>query len=66
MGRAQCEVAAAHGAKCADTYHLLNGKNGLRSAQPSLNPADATHLNQRGEDAFAKALIEDGFAPLNA
>jgi hypothetical protein len=29
-----------------------------------LNPADATHLAQAGEDKFAKALIDLGFSPL--
>ena len=64
MAKAQCEVAEAHDGLCADTYHALNGEDGSESAQPFLNPADATHLAQAGEDAFAANLIALGFAPL--
>jgi len=64
MAEAQCQVAEAHGGLCADTYRALNGEDGSESAQPFLNPADATHLAQPGEDAFAAALIALGFAPL--
>jgi lysophospholipase L1-like esterase len=64
MAAAQCEVAEAHDGLCADTYHALNGEDGSESAQPFLNPADATHLAQAGEDAFAAALIALGFAPI--
>lgn len=64
MTKAQCEVAEAHDGLCADTYHALNGEDGSESAQPFLNPADATHLAQPGEDAFAAALITLGFSPL--
>lgn len=64
MVQAQCEAAERHGGSCADTYHALNGDDGSESAQPFLNPADATHLAQPGEDAFAAALIALGFAPL--
>ena len=64
MAKAQCEVAEAHDGLCADTYRALNGEDGSESAQPFLNPADATHLAQPGEDAFAAALIALGFAPL--
>lgn len=60
----QCDVAREHGGACADAFHLLNGKSGAESAQPFLNPADATHLAQRGQDAFAEALIAEGMAPL--
>lgn len=64
MAEAQCRVAEAHDGLCADTYHALNGEDGSESAQPFLNPADATHLAQPGEDAFAAALITLGFSPL--
>lgn len=64
MVQAQCEIAKLHGGMCADTYHALNGKDGSESAQPFLNPADATHLAQPGEDAFAVALSALGFSPL--
>jgi lysophospholipase L1-like esterase len=64
MAQAQCEVAELHGGKCADTYHALNGEDGTESAQRFLNPEDATHLAQPGEDAFADALIAVGFGPL--
>jgi hypothetical protein len=64
MAITQCGVASHHGGVCADTYHALNGADGLESAQPFLNPADATHLAQPGEDEFAKALIDLGFSPL--
>jgi lysophospholipase L1-like esterase len=66
MGEAQCEIVEEHGGACADTYHALNGKDGTNSAQPFLNPADATHLAQPGEDAFAGALIALGFSPLQS
>jgi lysophospholipase L1-like esterase len=66
MAEAQCEVAEAHDGLCADTYHALNGEDGSESAQPFLNPADATHLAQTGADAFAAALIALGFAPLHS
>ena len=65
MAEAQCEVAESDDGLCADTYHALNGKDGSESAQPFLNPADATHLAQPGEDAFATVLIALGFAPLH-
>jgi lysophospholipase L1-like esterase len=64
MVQAQCEVAELHGGSCADTYHALNGGDGSESAQPFLNPADATHLAQPGEDAFAAAIIAQGFSPI--
>jgi lysophospholipase L1-like esterase len=64
MAQAQCEVAKLHRGLCADTYHALNGKDGSESAQPFLNPADATHLAQPGEDVFAAALIALRFSPL--
>jgi len=64
MAEAECEVAEAHDGLCADTYRALNGEDGSESAQPFLNPGDATHLAQPGEDAFAAALIALGFAPL--
>jgi lysophospholipase L1-like esterase len=64
MAEAQCEVAEAHDGLCADTYHALNGEDGSESAQPFLNPADATHLAQPGEDAFAAAIIALGFSPI--
>jgi lysophospholipase L1-like esterase len=64
MAQAQCEIAELHGGLCADTYHALNGGDGSESAQPYLNPADATHLAQPGEDAFADAIIALGFSPL--
>lgn len=64
MVRAQCEVAERHDGSCADTYHALNGEDGSESAQDFLNPVDATHLAQAGEDAFAAAIISLGLSPL--
>lgn len=64
MVDAQCEIVEEHDGACADTYHALNGKDGTDSAQPFLNPADATHLAQSGEDAFARAIVALGFSPL--
>jgi hypothetical protein len=64
MVQAQCEAAEHHGGSCADTYGALNGDHGSESAQPFLNPADATHLAQPGEDAFAAAIIALGFSPI--
>jgi lysophospholipase L1-like esterase len=66
MVRTQCEIVEEHDGACADTYHALNGKDGTDSAQPFLNPADATHLAQPGEDAFARAVIALGFSPLKS
>jgi lysophospholipase L1-like esterase len=66
MANLQCEIVEEHGGACADTYHALNGKDGGDSAQPFLNPADATHLAQRGEDAFSRALVTLGFSPLRS
>jgi len=66
MVRAQCAIAEGHHGLCADTYHRLNGNTGLRSAQPFLNPADATHLAASGEDTVAAALIALAYAPLTA
>jgi len=65
MVAAQCKAAREHGGSCADAFHILNGKSGAESAQPFLNPDDATHLAQRGQDAFAEALIAEGLAPLH-
>lgn len=64
MVRAQCEIASQHDGVCLSTYHPLNGVDGLESAQPFLNPGDATHLAQPGHDAFAEALVAAGFSPL--
>jgi len=66
MVRAQCKLVEEHGGACADTYHALNGKDGHDSAQPFLNAADATHLAQPGEDAFAAAIAALGFSPLQS
>lgn len=66
MVRTQCEIVEEHDGACADTYHALNGRDGSDSAQPFLNPADATHLAQPGEDAFARAIATLGFSPLQS
>jgi hypothetical protein len=63
MVNAQCEVAGFHGGRCADIYHIMNGPNGRHSAQAYLL-GDCTHLNQRGHNAAAAALIKLGLAPL--
>lgn len=60
----QCAVARDHGGMCVDVFHVLNGRNGRRSAQSYLNPVDATHLTQRGHDAVAHTVVKIGFAPL--
>jgi hypothetical protein len=62
MAAVQCEIAKDHGGLCADTLHRLNGANGAKSAQPFL--LDFVHLAQRGQDAFADALVAVGMAPL--
>lgn len=62
----QCRLAARHGGQCADVFHVLNGPNGQRSAQRFLNPADATHLSQRGHDTVAEVVVDLGLRPLVA
>jgi len=64
MVQAQCAVVEQHGGRCADVYHVLNGKTGLQSAQHYLEPADPPHLAAPGEDAVARTVIALGFAPL--
>ena len=61
--RAACDAAAAHGARCVDTYHALNGATGRDPAGPFL-AADSTHLAQAGHDTFAEVLLAAGAAPL--
>jgi lysophospholipase L1-like esterase len=60
---AQCWVVVMHGGQCADLFHLLNGPNGTRDAGPYLVD-DHTHLNQRGHQRVADALITLGLSPL--
>jgi hypothetical protein len=62
----QCRLAKRHGGKCADAMHAFNGKDGRKSAQAFLNPADATHLAQSGHDTIAKLVVGLGFEPLQA
>lgn len=64
MVQAQCAVVEQHGGRCADVYHVLNGKTGLQSAQHYLEPSDPPHLAAPGEDAVARTVIALGFAPL--
>jgi hypothetical protein len=63
MVHAQCQVIRFHGGRCADVYHVFNGPNGRRAAGAYLSD-DYTHLNQRGHDAAAAALIKLGLSPL--
>ena len=65
MARLQCGAARRHGGLCADAWHALNGRDGRRSAQRFLNPADDTHLTQRGHDRIAELVTALGFAPLD-
>ena len=65
MADVQCRAAARHGGLCADAWHALNGRDGRRSAQRFLNPADDTHLTQRGHDVVARLVIGLGFDPLD-
>lgn len=64
MASLQCTLAAKHGGKCADIFHVLNGPSGRTSAQRFLNPADATHLAQQGHDKVAGVVVDLGFRPL--
>jgi hypothetical protein len=64
MVHAQCEVVGWHGGRCADIYHVMNGARGDRPAAAYLDPQGYTHLNQRGHQAAAAALIKLGLAPL--
>ena len=64
IAQTQCEIAERHGGRCADTYHALNGPDGLGKPQAFLDPVDQIHPAQSGHDAFAMALINLGFAPL--
>jgi lysophospholipase L1-like esterase len=61
---AQCWVVAMHGGRCADLFHVLNGPKGNRDAGPYL-VEDHTHLNQRGHERVADALIALGLSPLS-
>jgi lysophospholipase L1-like esterase len=60
----QCEVAANHGAECADIYHVFNGSDGREPAGDYL-ATDYTHLSQRGHDAVASVLADLGLEPLS-
>ena len=64
MANGQCQLVERHGGECADVFHVLNGVDGRQSAQRFLNPADATHLSQRGHDVVADTVIALGFEPL--
>ena len=64
MATVQCRLAERHGGECADVFHVLNGPDGGQSAQRFLNPADATHLSQRGHEVVADTVIALGFRPL--
>jgi lysophospholipase L1-like esterase len=63
MVHAQCEVARFHGGRCADIYHVMNGPHANEPAAAYL-AQDYTHLNRRGHEAAAAALIKLGPAPL--
>jgi lysophospholipase L1-like esterase len=63
MVHAQCEVARFHGGRCADIYHVMNGPHANEPAAAYL-AQDYTHLNRRGHEAAAAALIKLGLAPL--
>jgi hypothetical protein len=61
---AQCWVVVMHGGRCADLFHVLNGPKGTQDAGPYL-VQDHTHLNQRGHQRVADALIALGVSPLS-
>jgi lysophospholipase L1-like esterase len=61
---AQCWVVVMHGGRCADLFHVLNGPKGTQDAGPYL-AEDHTHLNQRGHQRVADALIALGLSPLS-
>jgi Tol biopolymer transport system component/lysophospholipase L1-like esterase len=65
LDKAQCAVARAHDAKCADTRRAVNGKSGREDAAPFL-AQDHCHLSQAGHNAYARALIASGFDPIGA
>jgi lysophospholipase L1-like esterase len=61
---AQCWVVVMHGGRCADLFHVLNGPKGTQDAGRYL-AEDHTHLNQRGHQRVADALIALGLSPLS-
>jgi lysophospholipase L1-like esterase len=61
---AQCWVVVMHGGRCADLFHVLNGPKGTQDAGPYL-VQDHTHLNQKGHQRVADALIALGLSPLS-
>jgi lysophospholipase L1-like esterase len=61
---AQCWVVVMHGGRCADLFHVLNGPKGTEDAGPYL-VQDHTHLNQKGHQRVADALIALGLSPLS-
>jgi len=58
-----CDVAAAHDAACADTYHAFNGPDGASPAG-ALLADDYTHPSAAGHELIADVLFDVGLAPL--
>ncbi len=58
-----CDVAAAHAARCVDTYHAFNGPDGLQAAG-ALLAQDHTHPSAAGHERIAELLNASGLAPL--
>jgi hypothetical protein len=61
---AGCWVVVMHGGRCADLFHELNGPKGAQDNGRNL-VEDHTHLNQRGHQRVADALIALGLSPLS-
>lgn len=58
-----CSVSRRHGARCADTYHSINGPTGRRPLPAGFFTPEAGDLNQGGQIAFAATIMKIGLAP---
>ena len=58
-----CDIAAAHDARCVDTYHAFNGPDGLQAAG-TLLAQDYTHPSATGHERIAELLTAAGLTPL--
>jgi lysophospholipase L1-like esterase len=63
FGAITCEVAAARGALCADTYSAFNGADGSRPSGDLL-AGDYTHPSAEGHEVIADVVFALGLEPL--
>lgn len=59
-----CTVARQNGALCVDTYHGINGKDGLSALPPGWLSSDYPSLNQAGQKYIASEMMYLGWDPL--